>query len=99
MLRKIGFFTGFWWISLRERDEWLEEWINKKSARVQLFLYRTATFIGVAGALAFLLGLAGNAPSLPRLFALAAGFGAVTLWLRSKSWITEYQDIFAGRYD
>jgi hypothetical protein len=33
VLRKLGFFTGFWWVALRERDPWLEQWIGKKSAR------------------------------------------------------------------
>lgn len=99
MLRKLGFFTGFWWVALRERDAWLGKWIDKRSARMQLFAYRTATFVAVAALFAFLLGRAGNSPSLPKLFWLAAVFGTVTLWWRSKTWIGEYRDIFAGRYD
>ena len=99
MLRKLGFFSGFWWVALRERDPWLERWIEKPSARIQLFVYRTAAFVAVAGLLAFLLGLGGEASSLPKLFLLASGFGALTLWWRSKTWVTEYQDIFAGRLE
>lgn len=99
MLRKLGFFTGLWWVALRERDEWLAEWIETGSARIKLFFARALTFIAVAGALALLLSFAGNSPSLPKLFGLAAIFGTVTLWLRSSTWISEYRDIFAGRYD
>lgn len=99
MLRKLGFFTGLWWVALRDRDDWLREWIDRRSARIQLFVYRTAAFIGVAGALALLLDRAGGSSSLFTLFLLAAAFGAVTMWWRSETWITEYQDIFAGRHE
>ena len=99
LLRKLGFFSGLWWVALRQRDEWLGKWIDKDSARLQLFVYRAGTFVAVAGAFAFLLGSAGNSPSLPKLFVAAAVFGTITLWMRSKSWITEYRDIFAGRSD
>ena len=99
LLRKLGFFTGLWWIALKDRDEWLEEWIDKPSARMQLFVYRTATFIAVAGLLALFLGMGGTSPSLPRFFQLASAFAAVTLWMRSKTWVSEYQEIFAGRFD
>lgn len=98
MLRKLGFFSGLWWVSLREADPWLERWIEKRSARVELFVYRTATFIAVAGLLAYLLNLAGGSSSLPKLFWLASAFGAVTLWMRSNTWVPEYRDIFAGRH-
>ena len=99
MLRKLGFFTGLWWVALREKDDWLESRNNKPSARIQLFVYRTVSFIAVAGLLAFLLSLAGESSSLPKLFLLASGFGALTLWWRSKTWISEYQEIFAGRLE
>lgn len=99
LLRKLGFFTGLWWAALRDRDEWLGAWIDKRSARMQLFVYRTASFIAVAGLLAFLLSLAGESRQLPNLFLLASGFGALVLWWRSKMWVTEYQDIFAGRLE
>jgi len=99
LLRKLGFFTGLWWAALRDRDEWLGAWIDKRSARMQLFVYRTASFIAVAGLLAFLLSLAGESRQLPKLFLLASGFGALVLWWRSKTWVTEYQDIFAGRLE
>lgn len=99
MLRKLGFFTGFWWVALRDRDAWLGEWIDRRSARIQLFFFRTLTFVAVGGLFAYLLGRAGDSPSLPKLFAAAAAVGTITLWWRSKTWITEYQDIFAGRYD
>lgn len=99
MLRKLGFFTGLWWVALRDKDGWLKEWIEKPSASIQLFVYRTVSFIAVAGLLAFLLSLAGESKSLPKLFLLASGFGALTLWWRSKTWIVEYQDIFAGRLE
>jgi hypothetical protein len=99
MLRKLGFFTGLWWVALRERDEWLERWIEKRSARIELFVYRTASFIAVAGLLAFLLNLGGQSRQLPKLFLLASAFGALTLWWRSKTWVSEYQDIFAGRLE
>lgn len=98
MLRKLGFFSGLWWISLREADAWLERWIEKRSARVELFVYRTATFIAVAGLLAYFLNVVGGSSSLPKLFLLASAFGAVTLWMRSKTWVSEYRDIFAGRH-
>jgi hypothetical protein len=98
-LRKLGFFTGLWWVALRDRDPWLEEWIEGRGVRVKLFGYRTATFIAVAGLLAYLLGRAGSSPSLPKLFYLASAFGAITLWMRSGSWVAEYRDIFAGRHE
>ncbi len=99
MLRKLGFFSGLWWVALRERDAWLAEWIERGSARIQLFVYRTGTFIAVAGGFALLLSYAGNSPSLPKLFVMASIFGTITLWMRSGSWIAEYRDLFAGRYD
>lgn len=98
-LRKLGFFTGLWWVALRERDAWLGEWIEGRSVRIRLFVYRTATFIAVSGGLAFLLSLVGDSPSLKRLFYLASVFGAITLWMRSGSWVDEYRDIFAGRHE
>lgn len=99
LLRKLGFFTGLWWVALRDRDAWLGEWIEKRSARGQLFVYRTASFIAVAGLFAFLLSLGGESRQLPNLFLLASAFGALTLWWRSKTWVSEYQDIFAGRLE
>jgi hypothetical protein len=99
LLRKLGFSTGLWWIALRERDLWLERWIETDRVRIKLFFYRTATFIAVAGGFAFLLSRVGESPSLPKLFYLASVFGAITLWMRSGSWVTEYRDIFAGRHD
>lgn len=99
MLRKLGFFTGLWWAALKDKDAWLERWIEKRSARIQLFIYRTASFIAVAGLLAYLLNLAGESKQLPKLFLLASAFGALVLWWRSKTWVSEYQDIFAGRLE
>jgi hypothetical protein len=97
LLRKLGFFTGLWWVALRDRDPWLERWIEKPSARIQLYVYRTLSFVAMAGLLAFGFNLAGESEQLPRLFLLASGFGALVLWWRSKTWVSEYQDIFAGR--
>jgi hypothetical protein len=97
MFRKLGFFTGLWWVALRDKDEWLERWVEKRSARIELFVYRTAWFIAVAGLLAFLLNLGGESRQLPKLFLLASAFGALVLWWRSKTWVDEYRDIFAGR--
>lgn len=99
LLRKLGFFSGLWWVALRDRDEWLEQWVEQRSARSLLFVYRTATFIAIAGLLALFLGMGGESPSLPKFFLLASAFGAVTLWMRSKTWVAEYQDIFAGRLE
>jgi len=97
MLRKLGFFTGLWWVALRERDAWLKEWIERRSARVELFAYRTGAFIGVAAVLALSLHLSGGSRALPKLFVVACLFGAVTLWLRSGTWIGEYREVFASR--
>ncbi len=99
LLRKLGFFTGLWWAALRDRDAWLAAWIEKPSARIELFVYRTVTFVAVAGMLALFLGMGGQSSSLPKFFLLASAFAAVTLWMRSKTWVTEYQDIFAGRLE
>lgn len=98
-LRKLGFFTGLWWVSLKDRDEWLGEWVEAPEARVRLFLTRTATFVVAAWLLAQILTFTGDDLSLNGLFLLAAAFGAVTLWWRSETWITEYRDIFSGTYD
>lgn len=99
LFRKLGFFTGLWWAALRDRDAWLEAWIDRRSARIELFVYRTATFGAVAGLLGLFLGMGGESSSLPKFFLLASAFAAVTLWMRSKTWVTEYQEIFAGRLE
>lgn len=91
-LRKLGFWSGIWWAALKERDEWLEKWIQGSRVRFQLFAYRTTSFVAVAGILGLTLGV-GN------WFWIAAAFGALVLWTRSESWVTEYRDVFAGRYD
>jgi hypothetical protein len=53
----------------------------------------------VAGLLALFLGVGGTSPSLPKFFLLASAFAAVTLWMRSKTWVSEYQEVFAARLE
>lgn len=99
MLRKLGFFSGLWWIALREREPWLAEWIERPSARIELFLYRTAGFVAVAGVFALVMYWAGGSSTLYTLFLLASAFGAATMWWRSATWVGEYREVFAGRHD
>jgi DMSO reductase anchor subunit len=62
-------------------------------------VFRTSTFVAIAGLLALFLGIGGTSPSLPKFFLLASAFATITLWMRSKTWVSEYQEVFAGRLE